>query len=81
MSNHPLCAGRAQSSSPDLLVSVVVKGSRGNFKREDLHLPVQTAYKNLGTRWAWNQWLELPIMFCDLPRLSDLSAATSIYMG
>jgi len=69
MIQNPLLkfAGRAQSSSPDLLVSVVVKGSRGNFKREDLHLPVQTAYKNLGTRWAWNQWLELPIMFCDLP--------------
>ena len=65
MIENPLLkfAGRAQSSSPDLLVSVVVKGSRGNFKREDLHLPVQTAYKK-----SWNQWLELPIMFCDLPR-------------
>ena len=55
-------AGRAQSSSPDLLVEAVVRGGQG-----DLHLPVHTAYKNMNHRWAWNQWLELPVMFSDLP--------------
>lgn len=38
-------AGRAQSASPDLMVSVEVQGPGGR-----LHLPVFTAYKPLNSR-------------------------------
>ncbi|KAG8172241.1 hypothetical protein JTE90_014999, partial [Oedothorax gibbosus] len=30
--------------------------------------PVQTSYKAFTTRWNWNEWLTLPIKFCELPR-------------
>ena len=60
-------AGRNQSRVPDLLVSVVVRTGSTS-----LHIPVTTAYKNFTTRWAWNQWLTLPIKFCELPHDSLL---------
>lgn len=31
-------------------------------------LPIVTSYKPFTTRWNWNEWLEFPIRFCDLPR-------------
>jgi len=55
-------AGRNQSHCPDLVVTVVVMHAGC-----PLHLPVTTAYKNFSQRWAWNQWLTLPIKFSDLP--------------
>jgi len=55
-------AGRSQSHCPDLMVTVVVI-----HEGISLHLPVSTAYKNFSQRWAWNQWLVLPIKFSDLP--------------
>ncbi|XP_076053263.1 phosphatidylinositol 3-kinase 59F isoform X2 [Oratosquilla oratoria] len=30
-------------------------------------LPVRTSYKPFDKRWSWNEWLTLPIRFCDLP--------------
>ncbi|KAG8194041.1 hypothetical protein JTE90_028384 [Oedothorax gibbosus] len=33
-----------------------------------LAFPVQTSYKAFTTRWNWNEWLTLPIKFCELPR-------------
>ena len=57
-------AGRNQSHWPDLLVSAVVRAGAGGTQ---LHLPVTTAYKSFSQRWAWNQWLTLPVKFCDLP--------------
>lgn len=33
-----------------------------------LCLPVSSSYKSFTTRWNWSEWLELPIMFSDLPR-------------
>ena len=60
-------AGRNQSRVPDLLVSAVVRAG-ATF----LHIPVTTSYKNFTTRWEWNQWLTLPIKFCDLPESSLL---------
>ena len=55
-------AGRNLSKVPDLIVSVVIQC--GDVP---LHLPVNTSYKNFTKRWEWNQWLVLPIKFCDLP--------------
>jgi len=60
-------AGRNQSHCPDLVVTVVVVHAGC-----PLHLPVTTAYKNFSARWAWNQWLTLPIKFSDLPADSIL---------
>jgi len=60
-------AGRNQSRCPDLMVEVVVMNDGS-----ELHLPVTTAYKYFTNRWAWNQWLVLPIKFCDLPRMALL---------
>lgn len=33
-----------------------------------LCLPVRTAYKAFMKRWNWNEWIELPIRYKDLPR-------------
>ena len=49
-------AGRNQSHCPDLIVTVVVQ-----HDGTPLHLPVSTSYKHFSQRWAWNQWLTLPI--------------------
>ena len=35
-------------------------------------LPVRTAHKTFTNRWSWNEWLTLPIKFCDLPEDSLL---------
>ncbi|XP_058804618.1 phosphatidylinositol 3-kinase catalytic subunit type 3 [Phymastichus coffea] len=35
-------------------------------------LPVSTSYKHFTSRWNWNQWITLPIAFCDLPRNAQL---------
>ncbi|XP_034240868.1 phosphatidylinositol 3-kinase catalytic subunit type 3 [Thrips palmi] len=42
-----------------------------------LALPVTTSYKAFSSRWSWNEWVVLPVMFCDLPR--DAQLALTIY--
>jgi len=42
-----------------------------------LTLPVSTSYKAFTTRWNWNEWVTLPVMFSDLPRNAQL--ALTIY--
>ncbi|KAL0089612.1 C2 domain-containing protein [Phycomyces blakesleeanus] len=32
-----------------------------------LTVPVQTSYKSFKNHWSWNEWLTLPIKYCDLP--------------
>ncbi|XP_069694046.1 phosphatidylinositol 3-kinase catalytic subunit type 3 isoform X1 [Periplaneta americana] len=36
-------------------------------------LPVSTSYKAFTTRWNWNEWVTLPVMFSDLPRNAQLA--------
>ncbi|KAL5005430.1 hypothetical protein ScPMuIL_018886 [Solemya velum] len=36
-------------------------------------LPVNTCYKSFSTRWNWNEWLELPLKYSDLPRNAVLA--------
>ncbi|KDR23478.1 phosphatidylinositol 3-kinase catalytic subunit type 3 [Zootermopsis nevadensis] len=38
-----------------------------------LALPVSTSYKAFTTRWNWNEWVTLPVMFSDLPRNAQLA--------
>ncbi|XP_066993314.2 phosphatidylinositol 3-kinase catalytic subunit type 3 isoform X2 [Anabrus simplex] len=38
-----------------------------------LALPVSTSYKAFTSRWNWNEWVTLPVMFCDLPRNAQLA--------
>ena len=33
-----------------------------------LCLPVRTSYKAFSKRWNWNEWIEIPLRFKDLPR-------------
>ncbi|XP_065092354.1 phosphatidylinositol 3-kinase catalytic subunit type 3-like isoform X2 [Ochlerotatus camptorhynchus] len=40
-------------------------------------LPVTSSYKSFLTRWSWNEWLTLPVLFSDLSRRSVL--AITIY--
>lgn len=40
-------------------------------------LPITTSYKSFLTRWSWNEWLTLPVLFSDLSRRSVL--AITIY--
>ncbi|KAE8745182.1 Phosphatidylinositol 3-kinase catalytic subunit type 3 [Frankliniella occidentalis] len=42
-----------------------------------LALPVTTSYKAFSSRWSWNEWVVLPVMFCDLPR--DAQLALTVY--
>jgi phosphatidylinositol 3-kinase len=56
-------AGRNQSHFPALMVEAVLMR-----EGRELHLPVRTACRHFVNRWAWNQWLVLPIQFCDIPR-------------
>lgn len=35
-------------------------------------LPVTTSYKAFTKRWNWNEWIQLPFSFCDLPRTAML---------
>ncbi|EEB15521.1 Phosphatidylinositol 3-kinase catalytic subunit type, putative [Pediculus humanus corporis] len=42
-----------------------------------LALPVCTSYKPFTTRWNWNEWVTLPVLFSDLPRNAQL--ALTIY--
>ncbi|KAJ1532268.1 hypothetical protein ONE63_000884 [Megalurothrips usitatus] len=42
-----------------------------------LTLPVTTSYKAFSSRWSWNEWIVLPVMFCDLPR--DAQLALTVY--
>ena len=56
-------AGRNQTHFPALMVEAVLM-----LEGRELHLPVRTAYRHFTNRWSWNQWLVLPIQFCDIPR-------------
>ncbi|KAL8613416.1 hypothetical protein ACOMHN_057136 [Nucella lapillus] len=38
-----------------------------------LSLPVQTSYKAFGSRWNWNEWLQVPIRLSSLPRNAVLA--------
>ncbi|XP_071110359.1 phosphatidylinositol 3-kinase catalytic subunit type 3-like [Haliotis cracherodii] len=38
-----------------------------------LALPVSTSYKAFSTRWNWNEWIQLPVKFSDLPRNAFLA--------
>lgn len=40
-------------------------------------LPVTSSYKSFSTRWSWNEWITLPVLFSDLSRRSVL--AITIY--
>lgn len=36
-------------------------------------LPVTSSYKSFTSRWSWNEWITLPILFSDLSRRSVLT--------
>ncbi|XP_070542785.1 phosphatidylinositol 3-kinase catalytic subunit type 3-like [Ptychodera flava] len=38
-----------------------------------LALTTRTSYKPFSTRWNWNEWLTLPVRFCDLPRNAQVA--------
>lgn len=63
-------AGRNQAKYPDLLVQAVITG--GGLTGEPLHVPVLTFYKHFTRRWEWNQWLEFPLKYSDLPLGANL---------
>ncbi|KAB7494563.1 Phosphatidylinositol 3-kinase catalytic subunit type 3 [Armadillidium nasatum] len=59
-------SGRNQDCS-DLIAECSIK-SDGRC----IPLSTFTPYKPFTTRWNWNEWLSLPIRYCDLPRNSVL---------
>ncbi|MCL4132331.1 UNVERIFIED_CONTAM: hypothetical protein GTU68_017099 [Idotea baltica] len=59
-------SGRNQECS-DLIVECIVFSGR-----RKITLPISTSYKAFTTRWNWNEWLELPVRFCDLQRNASL---------
>ncbi|XP_044740515.1 phosphatidylinositol 3-kinase catalytic subunit type 3 isoform X7 [Chrysoperla carnea] len=38
-----------------------------------LGLPISTSYKSFTSRWNWNEWVILPVQFCDIPRTAQLT--------
>lgn len=38
-----------------------------------LCLPVQTSFKSFSDKWSWNEWITLPLRYCDLPRYAILA--------
>ncbi|TRY74894.1 hypothetical protein TCAL_04519 [Tigriopus californicus] len=63
-------AGRNQTKYPDLLVQAVI--TAGGLPDEPLHVPILTFYKHFTRRWEWNQWLEFPLKYSDLPVAANL---------
>ncbi|CAB4375053.1 unnamed protein product [Rhizophagus irregularis] len=37
-----------------------------------LTIPIRTSYKSFKNHWLWNEWLTIPIKFCDLPITAQL---------
>ena len=70
--------GRNQDKFPDLMIeAVLVDGTPPKFGNSstgtkqvaaELHLPVATSYKHFTKRWEWNEWIQLPLKYSDLPR-------------
>ena len=56
-------SGAYQSEFSDLYVKCTI---HANGKL--LCMPVRTAYKSFSSRWNWNEWVEFPIRYMDLPR-------------
>ncbi|CAF3765663.1 unnamed protein product, partial [Rotaria sordida] len=40
---------------------------------QSLCMPVQTSFKSFTDKWNWNEWLTLPLRYCDLPRHAILA--------
>lgn len=65
-------SGLYQSPCADLMVQCQVYNDG-----LPLCLPVSSSYKSFTTRWNWNEWITLPVMYSDLPRNAKL--AITIY--
>eukprot|EP00095_Tigriopus_kingsejongensis_P011227 snap_masked-scaffold836_size90567-processed-gene-0.9 protein:Tk11227 transcript:snap_masked-scaffold836_size90567-processed-gene-0.9-mRNA-1 annotation:"phosphatidylinositol 3-kinase catalytic subunit type 3" len=62
-------AGRNLAEFPDLMVEAVITDGEGVA----LHVPIFSAYKHFTRRWEWNQWLEFPLRYSDLPGHAHLA--------
>ncbi|CAF1257480.1 unnamed protein product [Rotaria magnacalcarata] len=40
---------------------------------QSLCMPVQSSFKSFTEKWSWNEWLTLPLRYCDLPRHAILA--------
>ncbi|KAF3940384.1 hypothetical protein ABW19_dt0202894 [Dactylella cylindrospora] len=60
--------GSNLSQLSDLYVSVQVYGDN-----KPLGVPVQTAYKSFKAARTWNEWITLPVRYCDVPRSAQLA--------
>ncbi|KAI8980283.1 C2 domain-containing protein [Pilobolus umbonatus] len=47
---------------PDLFITVQLYGDD-----KPLTVPVRTCYRAFKHHWSWNEWLTLPIKYCELP--------------
>ncbi|CAG0883100.1 unnamed protein product [Darwinula stevensoni] len=46
-----------------------------------LNHSVVTPYKSFSSRWSWNEWVELPVRICDMPRDAELRFQISDSFG
>ncbi|XP_030755610.1 phosphatidylinositol 3-kinase catalytic subunit type 3 isoform X1 [Sitophilus oryzae] len=69
---HLKFCGVCQDRCSDLVVETQIFD-----QNEPLCMPVATEYKPFTTRWNWNEWMQIPLEFCDLPRTAQL--AITIY--
>ncbi|XP_028406868.1 phosphatidylinositol 3-kinase catalytic subunit type 3-like [Dendronephthya gigantea] len=61
-------SGLYQSSCSDLYVSCQLYADG-----QPLCLPTRTAYRPFNTRWNWNEWINLPLKYKDLPRSAQVA--------
>lgn len=55
-------SGLYQSTTPELYATVTIHDDgRAMF------MPVRTSHKPFTTRWNWNEWIQLPVKYQDLP--------------
>ncbi|OBZ85899.1 Phosphatidylinositol 3-kinase catalytic subunit type 3 [Choanephora cucurbitarum] len=58
----------SESHLPDIYVTVQLFGDN-----KPLTVPIKTSYKAFRNHWSWNEWLTLPIRYCDLPASAQLA--------
>ena len=67
-------SGQYRAPYSDLYVECCITGG-GND--QPLSLPTQTAYRSFSKQWVWDEWLPVPVTYCDLPR--DARIEFSVY--
>ncbi|KAI8089273.1 C2 domain-containing protein [Halteromyces radiatus] len=65
-----------QTEYPDYYVTVQLFGDN-----KPLTLPIRTSYKSFKNHRTWNEWLTLPMKYCDLPASAQFAITVWSTLG